>query len=169
MDMLKGQLEKMNIDGSWVFGAVSGGIAIVIPEWIYTPGWSDNHAILLGMLFGIIVLEWLVGSRLAKKSPVKQKTSEVAIDSLIRDILILGICAIGYGIDVLFSSGSFVFVTITAAFIWHNFYSLMANIKVLGWGKWFPMWLLNWLEDEIKAKTKKYFPNAKDLDKEEVN
>ena len=38
----------------------------------------------------------------------------------------------------------------------------MANIRVLGWGGWFPMWLLNWLDDEIKAKTKKYFPQKKE-------
>ena len=43
MDLLKGQLSKMNVDGSWVFGAVSGGLTIAIPQWIYTQGWSMNH------------------------------------------------------------------------------------------------------------------------------
>ena len=168
VEMLKNQFEKMNTDGSWIFGAVTGGVAIVIPEWIYQPGWSGNHTTLIGILFGIIILEWLVGSRLAKRSPVKQKTSEVAIDSLIRDILILGICSIGLGLDKLFGTGSIIFTVVTSAFIYHNFYSLMANVAVLGWEKHFPMWLLKWLDNEIKVKTKKYFPNAKDLDKKEV-
>ena len=103
-------------------------------------------------------MEWLVGGRLAKLSPVKKNSSEVAIDSAIRDVIIIGMCAAGYGFDYLFNSGSFIYVIITAAFIYHNFYSLMANIAVLKWDKHFPMWLLNWLDNEIAAKKEKYFP-----------
>ena len=46
LDLLKGQLSKMNVDGSWVFGAVSGGLTIAIPQWIYKKGWSMNHSYL---------------------------------------------------------------------------------------------------------------------------
>ena len=158
MDLLKGQLSKMNVDGSWIFGAVSGGLVIAIPQWIYTQGWSMNHSILIGILIGVIAMEWLVGGRLAKLSPVKKNSSEVAIDSAIRDVIIIGMCAAGYGFDFLFNTGSVIYVIITAAFIYHNFYSLVANIAVLGWEKHFPMWLLNWLDNEIAAKKEKYFP-----------
>ena len=158
MDLLKSQLSKMNVDGSWIFGAVSGGLTIAIPQWIYTQGWSPNHTVLIGILVGVIGMEWLVGGRLAKLSPVKKNSSEVAIDSAIRDVIIIGMCAAGYGFDYLFNSGSFIYVIITAAFIYHNFYSLMANIAVLGWDKHFPMWLLNWLDNEIAVKRDKYFP-----------
>ena len=99
MDLLKGQLSKMGTDGSWIFGAVAGGLTIAIPQWIYTQGWSINHTILIGILIGVIVFEWIVGGRLATKSTSKNKTSEVAIDSLIRDIIIIGICAMGLGLD----------------------------------------------------------------------
>ena len=158
MELLKGQLSKMNVDGSWIFGAVSGGLTIAIPQWIYTQGWSMNHSILIGILIGVIGFEWLVGGRLATLSTDTQKSSRVAIDSLIRDVLIIGICAMGLGLDQLFSTGSVIYTIITAAFIYHNFYSLMANIAVLGWEKHFPMWLLNWLDNEIAAKKEKYFP-----------
>lgn len=158
MDLLRGQLSKMNVDGSWIFGAVTGGLTIAIPQWIYTQGWSANHSILIIILIGIIAMEWLVGGRLAKLSPVQKNSSEVAIDSAIRDVIIIGMCAAGYGFDHLFDTGSVIYVFITAAFIYHNFYSLMANIAVLGWDKHFPMWLLNWLDNEIAAKREKYFP-----------
>ena len=117
----------MNVDGSWIFGAVTGGLTIAIPQWIYTQGWSPNHTVLLGILVGVI-----------------------------------GMCAAGYGFDFLFNTGSVIFVIITAAFIYHNFYSLVANIAVLGWEKHFPMWLLNWLDNEIAAKKEKYFPTKKE-------
>lgn len=158
MDLLKGQLSKMNVDGSWLFGMVSGGLTIAIPQWVYTQGWSRNHTILISILIGVIVFEWIVGGRLATKSTSKRKTSEVAIDSLIRDIIIIGICAMGLGLDQLFSTGSVIYTIITAAFIYHNFYSLMANIVVLKWDTHFPMWLLTWLDNEIAAKKDKYFP-----------
>ena len=158
MELLKGQLSKMRTDGSWIFGAVTGGLTIAIPQWIYTKGWSVNHTILIGILVGVIGMERLVGGRLATLSTDKYKSSRVAIDSLIRDVLIIGICAMGLGLDQLFSTGSVIYTIITAAFIYHNFYSLMANIAVLGWDKHFPMWLLNWLDNEIAAKREKYFP-----------
>ncbi|CZQ84660.1 bacteriophage phi-29 gp14 holin [Trichococcus palustris] len=165
MDLLKGQLSKMNVDGSWVFGAVTGGLTIAIPQWVYTQGWSLNHTILIGILIGIISFEWIVGGRLATVSTDKQRSSRVAIDSLIRDVLIIGICAMGLGLDQLFSTGSIIYTIITAAFIYHNFYSLMANIVVLRWDKHFPMWLLTWLDNEIAVKKEKYFPINKKEEK----
>ena len=158
IDLLKGQLLKMNEDGSWVVGAATGVLSIAIPEWIYKSAWSINHTVLIMILLGVIGMEWLVGSRLAKLSPVKKNSSEVAIDSAIRDVIIIGMCAAGYGFDFLFNTGSVIYVIITAAFIYHNFYSLVANIAVLGWERRFPMWLLNWVNDEIAAKKDKYFP-----------
>lgn len=165
MDLLKGQLSKMNVDGSWIFGAVSGGLTIAIPQWIYKSEWSVKHSVLIGILIGIIAMEWLVGGRLAKLSPVQQNSSSVAIDSAIRDVIIIGMCAAGYGFDFLFGTGSVIFVIITAAFIYHNFYSLVANIVVLKWDKRFPMWLLNWLDNEIAAKKDKYFPTKQKEEK----
>jgi len=158
LDLLKGQLSKMNVDGSWIFGVVSGGLTIAIPQWIFKSEWSMNHTVLISILIGVIGMEWIVGSRLATKSPVQKNSSSVAIDSAIRDVIIIGMCAAGYGFDFLFNTGSVIFVIITAAFIYHNFYSLVANFAVLGWEKHFPMWLLNWLDNEIAAKKDKYFP-----------
>ncbi|WP_186826350.1 hypothetical protein [Enterococcus durans] len=34
IELLKNQLLKMSHDGSWVFGAVGGGISFVFPDWI---------------------------------------------------------------------------------------------------------------------------------------
>ncbi|MDW5524637.1 phage holin family protein [Carnobacterium maltaromaticum] len=158
LNMLKFQLTKMSQDGSWFVGA-AGGLTIAIPEWIYNDKWSNYHSVLISILLGVLVFEWLVGGRLAKLSPVKRKTSEVAIDALVRDGAIIAICLGGYGFDYLLGTGSVIFAMFTVAFIYHNLYSLLANVTVLGWGKHFPIWLIKWLDNEIKAKTEKYFPN----------
>ena len=160
INLLKNQLSKMGNDGSWYVGAAAGAISFVIPEWVTKREWSLQHTVLLGILVLLFMLEWFVGGRLAKLSTVKFKTSEVAIDAAIRDFMIVIMCGIAYGFDFLIqSTGSFIFVIFTLAFIYHNLYSLLANVEVLGWGKHFPMWLMNWLDNEIKAKKEKYFPD----------
>ena len=158
--MVVDQLGKMWTDKSLIFGAVSGGLSIAIPQWIFESRWGVSHTVLILILVGVLLAEQLVGRRLAKLSPVTAKSSEVMIDSLVRDVIMLMICAAAYGLDFLFNSGSVIFVIVVASFIYHNFYSLMANAVVLGWGKNFPMWLFFWLNDEIILKAKKYFPNS---------
>lgn len=160
LDLLKGQLSKMAGDGSWLAGIAGGGLSLVIPQWVTAKELGIQHGVLMIMLLAVFVLEWLVGHRLAKASTVKRKESNIMIDSVIRDFVIVVICVIAYGFDYLVGSGSVIYCLFTVAFIYHNFYSLLANVVVLGWGDNFPMWLLNWLKDEIEAKKDKYFPTT---------
>ena len=77
MELLKSQLSKMNVDGSWIFGAVSGGLTIAIPQWIYTQGWSMNHSILIGILVGVIGMISI--HALTRSATIKQKSDNVDI------------------------------------------------------------------------------------------
>ncbi|WP_242327821.1 phage holin family protein [Enterococcus avium] len=162
IELLKNQLDKMTTDGSIFAGVIGGGISLAIPEWITSKTIGVEHAVIIGVLLAVFVMEWLVGARLAKQSAVKSKRSTTMIDSAIRDFIILLICIVAYGFDYLLGTGAIIFCLFTFAFIYHNFYSLMANIAVLGWEDKFPMWLLRWLSDEIEAKKEKYFPTKKE-------
>lgn len=161
MELLKNQLLKMSHDGSWVVGAIGGGVSFVFPDWITSKQLGIEHAVVVGILLAIFLMEWAVGSSLAKRSTSERKNSTALIDSAIRDFVILVICVVAYGFDYLLGTGSIIFSLFTFAFIYHNFYSLMANIAVLGWEDKFPMWLIKWLEDEIEVKKEKYFPTNK--------
>lgn len=165
-ELLSNQLDKMKNDGSWLLGAISGGVSITLPGWVTAKEMGKEHAILLCILLAVFVMEWMIGARLAKLSTSEQKRSAIMIDSAIRDFIIIAICFAAFGFDYLIGTGSVIFTIFTCAFIYHNFYSLLANVIVLGWDKYFPMWLLNflekWLKDEIEAKTEKYFPTKKD-------
>ncbi|MGM0215475.1 phage holin family protein [Enterococcus sp. AZ109] len=170
LELLKSQLSKMCSDGSWIMGAAGGGLSLAIPQWVTAKELGIQHGVLMAILLAIFVLEWIVGHRLARASTAKRKESGIMIDSAIRDFVIVMICMIAYGFDYLFGSGSVIFCLFTFAFIYHNFYSLLANVVVLGWGDKFPMWLLNWLQDEIEAKKDKYFPTpVVDADDQENN
>ncbi|MCH4175883.1 MAG: phage holin family protein [Streptococcaceae bacterium] len=157
-DMLIEQFTKMFYNHSFFIGGIGGVISLTIPQWVISKEITIYHGILLGILIVVFVFEWLVGGRLAKMA--KKRNSEYAIDALIRDFMIFAICIIAYGFDYLIGTGSVIFTLFTCAFIYHNFYSLMANVYVLGWGNHFPIWLLKWLDNEIKAKANKYFPDS---------
>ncbi|MEJ1300129.1 phage holin family protein [Latilactobacillus sakei] len=85
----------------------------------------------------------------------------LGIDALMRDFIIVVICACSIFLDFVFETESFIFAFFTGAFIWQNFYSFLGNIAALGWSKYFPMWLFNLVQDEMVAKLHKYFPHGK--------
>lgn len=163
-ELIKDQLLKMGHDKSWLIG-IAGGIAITIPQWIFSDSWTSSHTILVILLLVVLILDWTTGRMLAERSKVMRKKTEIVIDSLIRDGLIFLVCGICYGVDYLIGTHSIIFTIFTVAFIYHNFSSFVANATVLGWEKNYPLWFFNiilrWLHDEIYAKIDKYFPGEK--------
>lgn len=152
--MLSDTLAKMRLDHSWIFGAASG-LALAIPEWVKHEEWEVHHNEFIMVLLFIIVADWIAGSRLAMRAG--HKTSTHWNDSLIRDVMILGMCGAASLLDDALHTGSFLFFLITLAFMHHNLYSLLANLALLGWDKYFPVGVLKWLNDELEVKAHKYF------------
>lgn len=163
--LMKNQLIKMEKDHSWLIGS-TGGVVLTIPQWVFSDMWTLSHTVLLLLLLGVLMLDWITGCKLADRSPIIRKNTTTVIDSLIRDGLIFLICAICYGVDYLVGTHSIIFTVFTVAFIYHNFSSFVANATILGWDKNYPIWLfhliLRWIGDEIEAKKEKYFPETKD-------
>ena len=160
-EMVLDKLFKMLQDKSYVIGAVAGTISVAIPEWIYkNKEWTANHMILVGILIGVLLMDQMTGRKLAQKSPVLIKNTTTMIDSLMRDFTMFVIVGMSYGFDYLLGTGSILFVFMTVSLIYHNFYSFLANALLLGWGKNYPFWLFKWLDNELKAKAKKYFPDS---------
>lgn len=151
---LLGTLSKMKIDHSWVIGAV-GSVTLMIPTWVQHEEWEVHHNEFIVVLVLIIFFDWLAGSQLAHKANKRQSTHQN--NSLIRDVIIIGMCVAASLLDDAMHTGSFLFFVITLAFMHHNLYSLLANLALLGWDKYFPVGLLKWLNDELEAKARKYF------------
>lgn len=149
-------LDKMVNDHSFLVG-----VSVAIPTWVLSDTPTIDHAVMIGILILVFVLDWLTGTTLARQSPVKNRTSHAGIDALMRDFIIVVICACSIFLDFVFETESFIFAFFTGAFIWQNFYSFLGNIAVLGWSKYFPMWLFNLVQDEMMAKLHKYFPHGK--------
>jgi toxin secretion/phage lysis holin len=102
----------------------------------------------------IVALDYAVGVRIAKKN--HQYESNIGIDAGIRDGIIFAIVSLAWIFDQLLNTGAFVFAVLAFSFMYHNLQSFAANLYVIGWDKYFPMWLFRILESEINAKIKKY-------------
>lgn len=154
LNLFKQTIAHMNSSGSWFVGLAMTAPAWMLKQHDILP--SAYHDWLVIALLLVIMLDWLCGSALARRSKVMTKRSSTAIDSLIRDCMIMLCVFVAYLMDYELRTGSFIFVAFTMAFIWQNFISVMANIYVLGWEKYFPMWLVKIIDNEIAHKIKKY-------------
>jgi toxin secretion/phage lysis holin len=152
--------QKMIINKSLAFGAVTGVIGTFLDAMLTTKGFNVLHIYIAVALAIIVLLDYVVGVRVAKKN--KSYQSNIGIDAVIRDGVIFLIVGVGWIFDQMLGTGAFVFAVLALSFIYHNLQSFVSNLYVLGWDKHFPMWLFKIVESEINAKIKKYDRRAGD-------
>jgi phage-related holin len=153
------QIVQHHVDKMVQSHAFYAGLAgiIAIPAWIKGEKLSVEHAVMVLILIGVLILDWMTGITLAHKSITEKKTSRKGHYSIVKYVAILSLCALAVGLDFVLKTKSYVFAFITCALIWTNFYSFLGNVAALGWGKWFPLWLFNLIKDEMETKMEKYF------------
>lgn len=146
--------QKMILNKSLVFGAITGVISTFFNAVLVAKGFQQMHIYIATALAIIVLLDYVVGVRVAQKNGTYK--SSIGIDAVIRDGIIFLIVAVGWIIDQLLGTGAFVFAILAFSFMYHNLQSFAANLYVLGWDKRFPMWLFKIVESEINAKIVKY-------------
>jgi toxin secretion/phage lysis holin len=151
---LSSLFQKMIANKSLALGAITGTVGAFMDSLFQAKGFVMMHVYIALLLVIVLVMDYAVGDRLAKKN--KKYKSNIGIDAVIRDGIILLIVAVGWIFDQLLGTGAFVFAVLAFSFIYHNAQSFAANLYVLGWDKRFPMWLFRFLESEINAKIEKY-------------
>ncbi|MDF2606068.1 MAG: holin family protein [Bacillales bacterium] len=147
-------IKHMFENKSMAVGIVGGTIGSFFDGLLNTASFSNNHIYLFLLLLLIIGLDFIVGIRIAHKNKMYQ--SNIGIDAVIRNALILLTVVIGWLIDKILGTGALVFGILTLSLAYHNFQSFVANLYVLGWDKWFPIWLFKLVEVEVDSKIKKY-------------
>lgn len=159
--MVLEQLSRMWGDKSYLVGAIASGLSFAIPEWIFlNHEWTMYHTVAMCIFLGSLILDQITGRRLAKVSDKVRKSSTAMIDSVFKNFSMVVVVVMAYGIDWVLNTGSICFVFMLTSLTFHTFYSFLANAVVLGWGKNYPIWLFEWLSDEIKTKANKYFKDS---------
>lgn len=146
--------QKMIINKSLILGVITGAVGAFLDSVFQAKGLMLLHAYIAAALAIIVGLDYAIGVRVAKKND-KYK-SNIGIDAAIRDGMIFGIVTVAWIFDQLLGTGAFFFAVLAFSFIYHNLQSFAANLYVLGWDQYFPMWLFKILESEINAKIEKY-------------
>ena len=154
INQLAGLFDRMVINKSLIVGMVGGSVSSFVTLMLDSKGLNQYHMYLFIMLLVIIVIDFLIGTRLANKN--KKYESNIGIDAVIRNFIVILFCVVGYMADQVVSTGMLIFAIFTIAFLYHFSQSFIANIYVLGWDKYFPVWLFKFAQVEIEAKIKKY-------------
>ncbi len=101
-----------------------------------------------------VVLDWLTGTRAAKKD--LSYASKYGLDGLFRTFFILLLPAGGHMLDNVFGLSGVVFGLLSIGILYHIAQSMTANAIRAGWGDFFPQWilqpLLNWVRSELEQK-----------------
>lgn len=132
---------------------------LILPKWInniHSILPNKYHAVIAIALLIVMLLDFICSVELAKQSNKVLKTSTKAVDILIRNCMIILCIILAYIFDLLFETGSIAFVIISVAFMWQIIVSVMADIYVLGWQKYFPIWLIKLINNEITQKINRY-------------
>ncbi|OIK11970.1 hypothetical protein BIV60_17090 [Bacillus sp. MUM 116] len=150
---LTGLFQKMVTNKSLVLGALTGTVGAFVDAMFQAKGFKEMHMYIAAALAIIVFLDYVVGVRVAKKNGSYK--SSIGIDAVIRDGVIFLVVSVGWIFDQLLGTGALVFGILAFSFGYHNLQSFGANLYVLGWDKYFPMWLFKILESEINAKIRK--------------
>jgi len=127
-----------------IWGTI-GAFILPVVEFLYGAG----EAVFLAMvaLLFFIVMDWITGSRAAKKD--NSYASKYGIDGVIRSFFMLMLPADGHILDLLFSLPGILFGALVAGLLYHVINSMVANAIRAGWDDWLPLsaleMLLNWV------------------------
>jgi phage-related holin len=135
----------------------SGLGAVFMPVFEFMYGAGETVTAALVALTFFIVMDWLSGSRAAKKD--YSYASKYGIDGVFRTFFMLLLPAGGHFLDVLFKMPGIFFGLLIAGLLYHIIQSMTANAVRAGWADWLPINLLNmivkWVGSELEKKVQR--------------
>lgn len=122
---------------------------------------------LIGLLFLVIVFDWISGIIAAKKDGIY--TSEYGREGVARTAVMLLFPVLGNLMDKVLGTEGLFFYFFTGGIIYHTWMSMTANFARAGWDKWIPNSVLEMVASEIQAKTQRAFERQQQLQTQEEN
>ncbi|GIO34334.1 MULTISPECIES: phage holin family protein [Paenibacillus] len=134
--------------------------AILVPAFEFLYGGGDAVGAIMTALLFFIVMDWISGTRAAKKD--NSYASKYGIDGVIRTVFMLLLPAGGHLLDVIFNLPGVIFGALAFGLIYHVLQSMTANSIRAGWGDWLPLPVLNALIEWVKSELDKKLKRAED-------
>lgn len=134
--------------------AWSGMGAVLLPVFEFMYGAGETVVAALIALAFFILMDWLSGSRAAKKD--NSYASKYGIDGIFRTFFMLLLPAGGHFLDDLFKLPGVFFGLLIAGLLYHIIQSMTANAVRAGWADWLPIKALElitkWVGSELEKK-----------------
>lgn len=141
-----------NLSMDKLVAGTMGGVLLPVFEFFYGPG-TAVYSVMIALAL-IIVMDWISGSRAAKKD--NTYGSRYGIDGIFRTLFMVCLPAVGHLLDIVFSLPGILFGIFAVGLIYHTLNSMTANAIRAGWGDWLPIDALDlvtqWVDSEIKSK-----------------
>lgn len=103
------------------------------------------------VLLIVNMLDWITGTKAARKDGIH--TSDYGRTGLSRTVVVLSLPVLAIVLDRIVGENHLIFYYITGGLIVNTWLSFTANVARAGWDKIIPIQVLNFVADEIKAKT----------------
>lgn len=147
--------------GAKVISGVIGSFIAPIFGFLYGEGIVALYSMLALAVF--ILLDWIAGSRAAKKDD--SYASNYGIDGVFRTFFMLILPIGGHFIDMIFNLPPVFFGLLVGGLLYHTIQSVTANAIRAGWGAWIPDWALKkiteWVKSEIESKANRSLERKK--------
>ena len=140
------------MDTQKIIFSTAGAVLVPVFEFLYGSGNIVLYSMLALVFF--ILLDWISGSRAAKKD--RSYSSKYGIDGIFRTFFMLMLPAGGHLLDMALGIPPVLFGLIVFGLLYHTIQSATANAIRAGWGEWIPEWLLakitEWVRSELESK-----------------
>lgn len=138
-------------------GFIMAAGAGFVPVFDYLYGKGDAVAAIMVALLFFVIMDWISGTRAAKKDFTY--ASRYGLDGIIRTFFILLLPAGGHLLDVVLALPGVIFGALAFGALYHILQSMTANSIRAGWGEWLPLPVMNalieWVKSELDKKIKR--------------
>lgn len=123
--------------------------ASLVP-WINTI-YGEDRMLPLALLLVAIILDWITGIASSQKD--SRYSQEYGRLGVLRTLFLLVLPMFAKLLDSMLGMPGLFFYAITIGLIYKTWQSLTVNAYRAGWGKWIPSSVIDYIDNELKAKT----------------
>jgi phage-related holin len=128
----------------------------VIPDWVWRQNINFDHLLIFLILILCVSIDYICMSQMVATKVISKKVFSHQKHAVAKIAVLILLLTMATVLDYVLRVGSVCYATLSAATILTSVRTILADIYILGWDRYFPIWLFKFLERTIDEKLKKY-------------